>query len=702
MAKRIKQKKAASPGTSTPGAGKDALVLTPSALLESDWLRRLALVLAVILTYTPVWPSGFVWDDKSLITANPCIVGPLGLKEIWTTRAADICPLVLTTVWLEHALWGLAPLPYHLVNVLLHAACAVLLWEILRKLQIPGAWLGAALWALHPVQVESVAWITEIKNTESSLFYLLAILFYVKYPKARNSNPEGRISSGWNYPLILLFAALALASKSSTVILPAVLCLCAWWIEGRWQWRHLTRVTPIALMSAASCALSLWTQGLQLAAAPDPQWARSWPQRLAAAGDAVWFYLGKLLWPQPLIAVYTRWKIDAGQMISYLPLLAVAAVLFVFWIRRKGWARPWFFVFAYFLIALFPVLGLADNYTFRYSLVFDHFQYLASMGPLALTGAGLSRFSKLICPDGSWLQSGFCAGLLLISGIWSWQRAWVYQNEVSFWTDTLAKNPTCWVGYNNFGNILLQKGRVDEAMEQFQNALDIDPNDADVYDNMGEGLSQKGEIDEAIAQYQKALAINPNNAEAHNNLGNALARQGQWDEAIQQFQMSLEIEPYFAETHYNLGNAFANEGKMDEAMSEYKKALAINPNYANAHTNLGNVLAQKGEMNEAITEYQKALDIDPGYANAYINLGNALMQQKKIDAAITEYQTALQLDPDNFQAHYNLGLILIQKGKLDEAISEFQEVLQLRSDFTAARDALAKAQEMAAGQKMGK
>ena len=179
-----------------------------------------------------------------MVTANPCIVGPLGLKEIWTTSAADICPLTLTTFWVEHALWGLAPLPYHLINVFMHGGCAVVLWRVLRSLHLPGAWLGAALWALHPVQVESVAWITELKNTQSGLFYLLTILFFVRGLKDANGRR-------WNYGRVLLFAAMALASKSSTVVLPVILCLCAWWVEGRWHWRNLAKTAPIFLMSIA-------------------------------------------------------------------------------------------------------------------------------------------------------------------------------------------------------------------------------------------------------------------------------------------------------------------------------------------------------------------------------------------------------------------------------------------------------------------
>ena len=440
MAKRSKKKKARS--REIPSKVAESCPVAPPlpSMLSRDWLWGLILILGVILTYSPVWWAGFVWDDEFVVTANPVIIGPLGLKEIWTTSAADICPLTLTTFWFEHALWGLAPLPYHLMNVLLHGACAVLLWRVLRSLRVPGAWLGAALWALHPVQVESVAWITEMKNTESGLFFLVSILFFVKWLK----NLGGRTGGGWNYALTLIFAALAMASKSSTVILPVVLCSCAWWVEGRWHWRNLVKVGPIFLMSVAASALAVWTQKLQLATVPDPEGVRTWPERLVTAGDAAWFYLGKLIWPYPLITVYPRWQIDAGQWVAYLPLMAVIVVLFILWFKRQSWSRPWFFVFAYFLVALLPVLGLVDNAIFRASFVFDHLQYLAGMGPLALAGAGIVRLADFAIPGRPWLQSSLCAGLLLILGILSWQRTWVYESQEMLWADALTRNPNSW------------------------------------------------------------------------------------------------------------------------------------------------------------------------------------------------------------------------------------------------------------------
>jgi type IV pilus biogenesis/stability protein PilW len=580
MAKRSKKKQAMIGEHSAEVTATGAVVQGLPSWLSRDWLWGLILVLTVILVYQPVWHAGFIWDDTLVLTTNPVIIGPLGLKEIWTTSAADICPLTLTTFWVEHTLWGLAPLPYHLVNILLHGASAVLLWRVLRSLQAPGAWLGAALWALHPVQVESVAWVAEMKNTESCLFFLLSILFFVKGQRSRG---------GWNYALTLLFAALAMASKSSTVVLPGVLCLCAWWMEGRWHWRNLARVVPIVLMSVAAGVVSMWRQGL--GGANDPQWAQTWPERLVTAGDAVWFYLGKLLWPHPLITIYPRWQVNAGQWFMYLPLVAVIVVLFILWLKRESRSRPCFFAFAYFLVALLPVLGLVSTYFERYSFVADHFQYLASMGPLALAGAGMVELAKLAIPKTPWLQSSICAGLLLILGLLSWQRTWAYESNETLWTDTLASNQDSWAAQFNLGNDFLKKGQVDEAMARFQKALEIDPNYADAHSNLGLVLYRKGQVEKAIFEYQKALGIDPNNAKTHNDLGAALYQIGQVDEAMIQFQKALGIDPNYANAHDNLGIALLKKGRVDEAIVQFQEVVRLNPNDSDAQNNLAKARA---------------------------------------------------------------------------------------------------------------
>jgi len=269
-------------------------------------LKGALLVGLVVLVYLPVLEAGFIWDDDKHLTENPCIVGPLGFAGIWTTAEATYYPLVLTTFWIEHALWGFAPLPYHLVNVLVHAACAIVLWLVLARLLVPGAWLGAALWALHPVQVESVAWVTELKNTQSGLFFLLSILCFLKWRESRGST---------SYVLALLCAIAAILSKSSTVMLPVVLGLCGWWQDRSLSRRAVAPLAPFFLISIAASAWTIWEQQFH-SGAIGTDWAQTWPERLIIAGRDVWFYLGKLAWPHPLVFIYPRWRIDASHAAS--------------------------------------------------------------------------------------------------------------------------------------------------------------------------------------------------------------------------------------------------------------------------------------------------------------------------------------------------------------------------------------------------
>ena len=647
------------PSNELGSSGERAPTPEPLTARRRSWaspevLAGLLLLLAVVLVYQSVGHAGYVWDDSVLVVKNPCVVGPLGLKEVWTTKEADLCPLTITTFWAEHKLWGLAPLPYHLVNVLLHAAGAILLWRVLLSLRVPGAWLGAALWALHPVQVESVAWIAEMKNTLSGVFFLLAVLFFLR--ALGSSGLDGGAGRRWLVALTWLCAAMAMASKTSAMVLPVVLCLLAWWQEGRWRWRTLLELGPVFLLALAAGSLSLWTQSTPSAAGGLAQVVRSWPQRLAVAGDVVWFYLGKLAWPHPLMIVYPLWEIDTRRWSTFLPLLAVLAVLCVLWRQRRAWRTTGgLLAGAYFLAALLPVLGLVEIRDFRHSFVFDHFQYLASMGPLALVGAGVVR----VLPGRGW-QSTVGAVLLLALGLTSWQRTRVYESQETLWKDTLAKNPHCWVGYENLGPALLKSGRLDEAIVQLQEGLKINPPDVLWIgcDHLGVALLQKGRVDEAIVLFQRAKQSNPADVTCYNDLGNALRR----------------------------------KGRLDEAFVQYQEALKIDPRVALTHNNLGVVLRQKGQVDEAIMQYQEALKIDPGNAQSYNNLGNALMQKGRVEEAITQYREAMKIDPDNAANHHNLGVILARRGRLDEAVAQLQEAVRLKPDDREAQQDLATAE----------
>jgi tetratricopeptide (TPR) repeat protein len=654
------------------------------SLLSRDWFWALILILAVILVYLPVWRAGFIWDDDLFTSSNPCIAGPLGLKDIWTGSAPQFYPIVLTTFWLEHVLWGFAPLPYHLLNISLHATCAVVLWRVLRNLEVPGAWLCAALWALHPVQVETVAWIAEMKNTESCLFYLLTILFFVKGLKAGNSGKPG--DGHWNDALALLCAALAMATKSSTLLLPVVLALCTWWVKGRWHWRDMAKVGLFLLMTLVVSVIALHI--MRRNGTNELQWAQSWPQRLAMAGDIFWFYLGKLVWPHPLMTLYPRWEIDAGQWTSYLPSVTVLLLLSILWLNRQSWSRPYLFAFAYYLVNLLPVMGLFNMTGFRYSLVEDHLQYLASIGPLALAGAGLTWFADFAMSRRPLLWPALCAGLLLILGILVWQQTWIYQSKDTLRTYNLTQNPDCWLTYSGQGTGLVSNEQLDNAIEFYQKTLAIHPTWALTHESLGLAFVQKGQLDEAIAQYQKTLEIEPGYAKAHIDLGDALLQKNQMDDAIAQYQKAQEIDPSYALAYNDLGLAFVQKGQADDAITQYQKALTIDSNYSEAHNNLGFALIQKGEVDDAIVQFQKALALDANSALAHDNLGAAFFHKGQMDDAIEQFQKAVAIDPNSAKAHNNLGLALGQKGLANEAMDQFQKALGINPDYAEAHNNL--------------
>jgi Flp pilus assembly protein TadD len=585
--------------------------------MRHDWFWGLALIAAVFATYLPLWWAGFIWDDDLVVTANPVVVGNKSFWDIWTTHDADICPLTVTMFRLEYAVWSTNPLPYHLVNVLLQGCNGVLLWRVLRRLRVPGAWLGAALWALHPVQVETVAWITELKNTLSGFFFLLSILFFLRSIASESVNRRREWDT--HYALSLLFAAGAEASKSSTVILPLVLMLAAWWAEGRWNLSRQLKAIPVFFISIAAGLVSMATQGQQLAQHASAQFARSWSERIITAGDAVWFYLGKLIWPYPLLTVYPRWHPDAANVLSYLPTLAVVAVFVGLVLLRRQWAKPCLFAFAYFLIALAPVLGFIDIFFFHFSFVADHFQYLASMGPLALAAAGLTNAAdSLTLPR--WLPPTLAAVLLAVLGIISSQWAELYLTDETLWTYVLSHNPDSWLGHNRVGVAQMRRGDVDTARVSFETALKLYPDYDDALNNLAVVYSNQNRGDDAIQCLRRAVAINPVDADAHYNLGDLLMRENKLDEAIDEFKTTVRINADHAVAHMNLGVAYAKQGHDADAYNEFRKALAIVPNDALIHFNLGNFLAQRGHFAEAITEYQATLKAMPDFQPARQNL----------------------------------------------------------------------------------
>ena len=470
----------------------------------ADWLTLAKLLVVVtVIAYLPALRGGFVFDDGPLIIINRLVRAHDGLYRFWfTTEAADYYPLIGSLWWLQWRVFGYHAIGYHAVNILLHAANAILVWTILQRLKIPGAWLAGLVFALHPVNAATVAWISEQKNTLSMLFYAVAILLYLRFYE----------DSRWRwYGFSLAAFLLALLSKTAVVMLPVVLLGCVWWMRGRLRWTDWLRSVPFFVLSLVLGLVTIWFQHHRALQGHLVRSA-SFPARVAAAGCVPWFYLYKALLPVNLTLMYPQWHIDASHWISYLPGVLLAVCFLVFWRERRTWGRPLLFGLGYFVAMLFPVLGFFDQGFYVYSPVADHWQYYSIVGVIALAvGAGEEVFRRVGDQHRRW-GTVVAAGVLTMLGAATWQRAGVYATDETLWQDTVARNPY----------------------------------ESRAYINLGAALKQAGKLDAAVGSYEQALRLNPDSAEAHNNLGGALLREGRVPEAIEQFEEALRLKPDFA------------------------------------------------------------------------------------------------------------------------------------------------------------
>jgi len=678
-----------------PAAG-DVIGEAKAPRVRKSRLLALGFLTIAFLAYQPAWHAGFIWDDDDHLTANPAMTAPHGLHMIWSSLAISrYYPLTLTSFWVQRRLWGLNPMPYHLVNIALHAINALLVFFVLRRLRVPGALLAALVWLVHPVNVESVAWVTELKNTQSGFFFFCAILCFLRFEtlqggsrlkiastsRAKRGLPATDSWAGW-YALALLCGAAAMLSKPSTVVLPLVLLLCVWWERGRWRWMDVAPMAPFFVMALGMSAVTVLEQRGHVLRTGTTEWKLGVAKRFIIAGKAVWFYAAKLLWPFPLTFVYPHWNVAAESLLSWMPLSGLVALGILLWVwRRRHLARAGLFGFGFFVAALLPVLGFFDVYYFRYSFVADHFQYLAGVGPITLFISG----GMAVCQRGERL--GRCVGgvaiavLLMMLGWLTWRQAGIYRDEETLWRDTIAKNPQCWLGHNNLGIALVRLGKGPEAIWHYEQALRIKPDDAKAYNNLGAAMMGQGRLQEAIGHYEQALRIQPDYAEAHNNLGAAMMGRGRLQEAIGQCEQALRIQPDYAEAHNNLAAALQKAGKLQEAITHWEQALRIEPDYADAHYNLGNALVQAGRLPEAIGHYEQAVRIKPDFPEVHNSLGLAVVRLGKAEDAISHYEAALRIKPDYAEAHYNLGVALAKVGQLRDAIAHWEQAVQIRPDF---------------------
>jgi len=642
----------------------------------STILEGLLILGATLLAYQPAWRAGFVWDDDAHLT-RPALQSLHGLVRIWSDPGAtqQYYPVLYSAFWVEHRLWGGAAAGYHLLNLVLHAGAAGLFLQLLRRLEIPGALLAALLFALHPVAAESVAWISEQKNTLSALFYFLAALAYLRFDRTRGAGA---------YVLGLGGFVLALLSKSVTATLPAALLVILWWRRGRL--RLAADVRPLAPwlgLGIGAGILTAWMERVHVGA-QGPAFAFGLASRVVIAGHALLFYLGKLLWPANLTFIYPRWNPTGFSPWAWLYPAFAATALVACWSLRHRSRAP---LAAALLFAgtLLPALGFINVFPFLYSFVADHFQYLAAAAIFAAAGAAAAALTNRWPPPA---RAGLSAPVLAVLGILTWRQCRQYADAETLWRTTLARNPSSWMAYNNLAGALLRQGHAAEAEADVLQALALAPGNAAAHATLGQLRAAEGQAHEAAAEYERALALDPANAPAQANYGGVLLQLGRLDEAAAHYRAALALEPDSAPAHTGLGNALLRRGEAAPAAVEYRLAVADDPADVSARTNLGAALMQLGQPQQALAEFSAAVAENPRFAAAQVNLANALLQAGQVAGAVLHYEAALALDPRSSVVHGNLGVALLQAGRPDDGAHELRRALELDPSNAGARAAL--------------
>jgi tetratricopeptide (TPR) repeat protein len=640
-----------------------------------DWRfgRALCLVLIIFAIFVVYWPArngSPVWDDDANLT-RPDLQTLHGLYRIWFDPQAtpQYYPLVRTAFWIEHKLWGDSVIGYHLINVVWHSISVTLLYLILRKLKIPGALLAAAIFALHPVMVESVAWITEQKNTLSTVFYLSAALVYLKYDVTRDRS---------RYWLALAIFALALSSKTATVTLPFALLIIFWWQRGTLSWkRDVVPLIPFVGLGIATGLMTMWVESTLVGVEGTSARLELTPiQRCLLAGRDVWFYLGTLIWPKNLSFVYERWNIDPAQYWQWAYLGAAIATTFVLWTIRKRWRGP-LASWLYFCGTLGPVLGFLNVFMFRYSFVADHLQYLASLGIIVFV-SGLVMFAMARAPRLIRLVGiASCVGFVAVLATTSWRQSHIYADATTLYEATLERNPNAWLAHNNLASELAAAGKTTEAIEQYRDALRIKPDLAASHINIASIRIKKGEYQEAIAEIQAALSIEPKSPEAHNFFGNALTGAGQQEAANREYREAIRLDPEFFEAYHNLGLALMHQHQLPEAIEQFRHAVRLQPNDSDAHSSLGSAFDMSGKLVEAIDEFRTAVDLDPNYLIARYNLGDALVRSGHGPEAIKHLEHAVLLKRDFLEAHITLAKAFALADRPSDAITTAEKAIQM-------------------------
>lgn len=638
-----------------------------------------ALVVITLVAYLPAIQGGFIWDDDDYVTENATLDSLDGLKSIWLDPSAtpQYYPLVHSSFWIENHLWGLQPMGYHIVNVLIHAINALLLWKILRSLVVPYPWLIAMIFAIHPVHVESVAWITERKNVLSGLFYLssaICLWRFWDFGSVPDSRANGR--RRWYVAALLCFIG-ALLSKTVAATFPAAFLVMVWWKRGRLTIGNFVTMAPFFVLGISLGLLTVWLEKNQVGAS-GIDWELSILDRVLIAGRALWFYAGKIVWPVPLIFTYHRWDIDTSQIWQFaFPIAAIAvAVGLLFKARQTG--RGPLAAVLFFAGTLFPALGFFDVYPMRFSFVADHFQYLASIGVIALVVATGKAVLDRVMDDDAFFRKLFAGMVVAALCAITWQQGKVYEGLEVLWRDTLAKNPTSFMAHNNLGALLNRRGDFKEAEGHLRQSIELKPGFYDSVVNLAKAHEGQAELDEASRLYRQATELNPLKPEGWNGLGATAGMKGELDRSEEYLLKALELDPGYANTHANLATLYTARGELTKAQSGFSAAIALDPDLMEARGNLARVLMAQEKKAEAAAVLEEVLKLEPNNVSAILNLGVIAAGEERYQAAVDYFERLIEIDGKNAKAHYNAGAMYDQLGNQAKAKYYFDRFDQLQ------------------------
>lgn len=686
--------------------------LREELLARREWTAALGLGLLVAASYLPAVGGGFIWDDV-IFSEEPVVHRWSGLWNIWFAPAdirneGHYWPLVYTSFWLEHKLWGLAPAGYHIVNILLHWINTLLVGRLLSRLAVPGAWAAAAVFAVHPLHVESVAWVIERKDLLSALFYLAAALTWIDFVEAPTRK---------RYGLALLLYVAALLSKSVAVTLPAALLIWHGWQRQRIVARDLARLAPFfAVGLAIATADYLFYSGREPLAL-----GYSLVERVLIAARALCFYAGKLLWPADLAVIYPLWDVHAGDLAGWLSLAAVTATATVLWLGRHRLGRGPLAALLFYAVTLAPMLGFIDYGYMQFSFVADRFQYLAGIAVMALAvGAAVRRVGRL--PDAlqATARAGFVA-IVAVLAVLTWNQSKIYRDELVFYSHIVAHNPEAPDAHLGLGVALFEADRFEEGIAATRRVLEYRPDSVKALSNLGRGLLKQEALDEAGAMLERAVEIDPDNISARQNLGELRRKTKRYEEALAQYRAVLRMDPDYALAHGGMGAALFELGRYEEAAAAVARSLALQPDDPGAgtqHVLAGRSYGAIGKSREATFHFRRAMAIDPldprpvaelaklrheqgrgpeadalvekaaalrsGDPAALHTTAEALRLRGRHERAIETYRAALAVHPEFAPAHAGLGIAMLEVGRHEEAIDSLAQAFRLDANLPEA------------------